>query len=212
MNAERDATPDTKKTTPHGWHDRFFRWRGWLVIVLCAALLATLVAVRGWQRPARRDTLIAAPLVAVGIAMRVWARSYLLRGTNTRRVHARRLVIEGPYRRVRNPLYVGNMAMAAGLALAFAGPIAGGGILLLLFLLYSIVVRSEESILRTAFPERYDEVAAAVPRWWPRLRPIPAGEASEPPQLLPALRSEAQRIAGGVCAWAIALWIASAGL
>jgi protein-S-isoprenylcysteine O-methyltransferase Ste14 len=211
MNAERDPAPDATKSTPLGWHDRVFRWRGWLVILLAAALLATIVAVRGWRRPLLRDTLLAAPLVVFGIAMRVWARSYLLRGTNTRRVHARRLVIEGPYRRLRNPLYVGNMAMASGLALAFAGPYAAGGILLLLFALYSVVVRSEESILRTTFPERYAEVATAVPRWWPLWKPIPGGEAPDPPQFLPALRSEAQRIAGGVCAWAIALWFASVG-
>ena len=209
MNPSRVEAPDTTQSTPPGWHDRFFRWRGWLVIVLGVLLFAALVAFRGWRRPALIDTLVAAPIVALGSAMRVWARSYLLRGTNTRRVHARRLVVVGPYRRLRNPLYVGNMAIAAGLALAFAGPIAGGAMLLLLFALYSIVVRSEESILRTAFPERYGEIAASVPRWLPRWRPIPLGEASEPPQFLPALRSEAQRIAGASCAWAIALWIAS---
>jgi len=209
MSPSSDDAPDTTKATPPGWHDRFFRWRGWLVIVGVTAIFGALLATRGWRPPVVRDALVAAPLVALGISMRVWARSYLLRGTNTRRVHARRLVVEGPYRRLRNPLYVGNMAIAAGLALAFAGPIAGGALLLLLFALYSIVVRSEESILRTAFPERYGEIARAVPRWVPRLKPIAAGDAGEPPQFLPALRSEAQRIAGASCAWAIALWIAS---
>jgi len=212
MNDANDEAPDTKKSTPPGWHDRFFRWRGWLVAVVGTLLFAVLVAARGWQRPALRDTLAAAPIVAIGIAMRVWARSYLLRGTNTRRVHARRLVVDGPYRRLRNPIYVGNMAIAAGLALAFAGPIAAGLLLLLLFSIYSIVVRSEESILRQAFPERYDEVASAVPRWWPLLRPFTAAGSSELPNLLGALRSEAQRIAGAGCAWAIALWIASVSL
>jgi protein-S-isoprenylcysteine O-methyltransferase Ste14 len=209
MNQPIDQAPDTIKSTPPGWHDRFFRWRGWLVIVGVTAIFGALVAVRGWRPPALRDTLAAAPLVALGVAMRVWARSYLLRGTNTRRVHARRLVVDGPYRRLRNPLYVGNMTIAAGLALAFAGPLAAGLLLLLMFVIYSIVVRSEESILRLAFPERYDEITAAVPRWWPRLKPAPAGDAPEPPQFLPALRSEAQRIAGAGCAWGVALWIAS---
>jgi protein-S-isoprenylcysteine O-methyltransferase Ste14 len=208
MNLESDATGETKPAPKGGWHDTFFRWRGWLVIVLGALLLVTVVAVQGWKRPSLRDALAAAPLVALGIAMRVWARSYLLRGTNTRRVHARRFVVDGPYRRLRNPLYVGNMAIAAGLALAFAGPIAGAALLILLFALYSVVVRSEEAILRATFPERYDEVAAAVPRWWPRLRPIASGEASDPPQFLAAFRSEAQRIAGAGGAWGVALWLA----
>jgi protein-S-isoprenylcysteine O-methyltransferase Ste14 len=207
-STETTATKPADAPPPSGWHDTFFRWRGWLVIVMGALLLVGVVAIRGWQRPTLRDALAAAPLVALGIAMRVWARSYLLRGTNTRRVHARRFVVDGPYRRLRNPLYVGNMAIAAGLALAFAGPIAGAALLLLLFSLYSIVVRSEESILRTTFAERYDEVAGAVPRWWPRLRPIAAGEASEPPQFMSALRSEAQRIAGAGGAWGVALWLA----
>jgi protein-S-isoprenylcysteine O-methyltransferase Ste14 len=214
MNLERGApsesteSEETEDRAAESWHDKFFRWRGWLVIVLGVALLGAVVAIQGFRRPSLRDALLAAPVIALGIAMRVWARSYLLRGTNTRRVHARRLVVDGPYRRLRNPLYVGNMAIAAGLALAFAGPIAGAALLLLMFALYSVVVRSEETILRTTFPERYDEVASAVPRWWPRLRPFTAAECDDLPNLFGALRSEAQRIAGASGAWGVAFWLA----
>ena len=200
-SGEPDARPST-------WHDALFRLRGWLVIAIAVVLFLTLVATRGWQRPIRRDTFAAAPIVAAGIAIRVWARSYLLRGTNTRRVHARRIVVDGPYRRVRNPIYVGNMEVACGLALAFAGPIAAGVLLLLLFVLYSGVVHSEEAILRATFPERFDELAAKVPRWWPRLKA--AAPVADPPvpEVLGALRSEMHRIAGASGAWGVALWLA----
>ena len=59
---------------PSTWHDALFRLRGWLVIAIAVVLFLSLVATRGWQRPIRRDTFAAAPIVAAGIAIRVWAR------------------------------------------------------------------------------------------------------------------------------------------
>jgi protein-S-isoprenylcysteine O-methyltransferase Ste14 len=191
------------------WHDAVFRLRGWLVLGVVGFLLVATVVTRGWPRPALANTLLAAPIVALGVAMRVWARSYLLRGTNTRRVHARRLVEGGPYRRLRNPIYFGNIFAAAGLALAFAGPVAATFAFLLLFTVYSGVVRSEEAVLRRTFPERFERLSL-VPRWWPRSRlpPLAADADAPAPQLMRALRSEGQRIAGFATAWVAAFWLA----
>lgn len=194
------------------WKDLLFRRRGWFVAASVSLLALAVFAVGGWPKPTPLHAWCAAPLVLLGMGMRVWARCYLVRGTNTRRVHARRLVEGGPYRRIRNPIYVGNVAAASGLALAFAGPLPAALLFALLGAIYSAVVRSEEAVLTRTFPERFRRLSA-VPRWWPRARlraPALADDADAPaPQLLAALRGEVQRILGAGAAWWIAVWLAS---
>ena len=224
MLAMNDASPGSAAELPpvltsapqaapkETWNDLLFRRRGWCVAAGVSLLAVAVVAVGGWPRPTPIHVGWAAPLVLFGMGMRVWARCYLLRGTNTRRVHARRLVEGGPYRRIRNPIYVGNVALASGLALAFAGPLPAALLLALLGAIYSAVVRSEEAVLTRTFPEQFGRLSA-VPRWWPRARlyaPVLAADADAPaPQLLAALRGEAQRILGVSAAWWIAFWLAS---
>lgn len=224
MLAMNDASPGSAAELPpvltdapqaapkETWNDLLFRRRGWFVAAGVSLLALAVFAVGGWPRPTILYVGCAAPLVLLGMGMRVWARCYLLRGTNTRRVHARRLVEGGPYRRIRNPIYVGNVALASGLALAFAGPLAAALLLALLGTIYSAVVRSEEAVLTRTFPVQFSRLSA-VPRWWPRARlhaPALAHDADSPaPQLLAALRSELQRILGISAAWWIAFWLAS---
>src|SRR5262245_56390000 len=119
------STPATTPLQGPGFRDFLFRWRGWGVILLGAGFAVGALWWRNSQgtlAPTLRDALIALPIVAFGVFFRVWSRCYFTRGSDTRRIQAHRLVVVGPYRRVRNPLYVGNMAIAAGLALAFLGP------------------------------------------------------------------------------------------
>ena len=208
------ATRATAEATPKAtWKDLLFRRRGWFVAAGIALLSLAVIAIGGWPTPTPLQAWCAAPLVVLGMGMRVWARCYLVRGSNTRRVHARRLVEGGPYRRIRNPVYFGNVAAACGIALAFAGPLPAALLLALLGTIYSVVVRSEEAVLTRTFPEQYGRLSQAVPRWWPRARlhaPVPADDADAPaPQLLTALRGEVQRILGAGAAWWIALWLAS---
>jgi protein-S-isoprenylcysteine O-methyltransferase Ste14 len=80
----------------------------------------------------------------------------------------RRLVVRGPYRLVRNPMYLG-----AGLALAGAAAFYQSLPLLVytaLFLLIShlFVVLYEEPALRQTFERDYESYCRRVGRWWPR--------------------------------------------
>ena len=80
----------------------------------------------------------------------------------------RRLVIRGPYRFVRNPMYIG-----AGLALAGAALYSGSFSLLAyaaVFLLatHLLVVAYEEPALRQSFGKEYEAYCSRVRRWWPR--------------------------------------------
>lgn len=181
--------------------DALFRWRGWGVIALGVVVLGF-----SWPlRPRLPFVLWALPVVLFGVAFRVWSRCYFTRGSDTRRIQAHRLIAMGPYRRVRNPLYVGNMAVAVGIALAFAGPWAALAFLVALFVLYSGVIRSEEAILLQTHGESYAEFRRRVPRWIPRLRPLPADPDAPPAAVAHALRKETQRVAGALAAWGLAL-------
>jgi protein-S-isoprenylcysteine O-methyltransferase Ste14 len=201
-------TSVSSAAAPRGLRDLLFRWRGWGVIVLGALALAVHGMVNWPPKPLVRDVLLAAPLVLIGVFFRVWARCHFTRGSDTRRIQAHRLIVAGPYRRVRNPLYVGNLAIAVGLTLAFAGPWTAGALLVALVLLYSGVIRSEEAVLERTWGESYVEFRRQVPRWLPRLRPLPADPDSPPPAFGHALRKERQRIAGALGGWALALLIA----
>ena len=81
----------------------------------------------------------------------------------------RRLVVQGPYRLVRNPMYLG-----AGLALAGAAlfcqsiPLLGYAGLFLL-VTHFFVVLYEEPTLRQTFEGDYDAYCRRTGRWWPKL-------------------------------------------
>lgn len=82
-----------------------------------------------------------------------------------------RLVIEGPYRHVRNPLYVTDFALILGTAL-----LANDPFLFLLAALYAaqlaLQLPLEERELRLRFGRRYTRYCQLVPRFIPRIRPI----------------------------------------
>jgi protein-S-isoprenylcysteine O-methyltransferase Ste14 len=88
-----------------------------------------------------------------------------------------RLVVSGPYRRVRNPMYVAVVAIILGQAALFEDLrlVAYGAAIWLAFHLF--VLFYEEPTLRRTHPRDYAAFAAAVPRWRPRIRPWRAGEA-----------------------------------
>jgi len=82
-----------------------------------------------------------------------------------------RLVVSGFYRHVRNPMYVGVLAIVLGQALLFgvAGLLGYAAILWIAF--HVFVLGYEEPALASAFGDDYARLRANVPRWIPRLRP-----------------------------------------
>jgi protein-S-isoprenylcysteine O-methyltransferase Ste14 len=83
-----------------------------------------------------------------------------------------RLVVRGPYRRVRNPMISGVLCVLLGEALAF-GSLAVLGWLAFVFALNAVYFPLiEEPDLRLRFGADYEAYRAAVPRWVPRLRPF----------------------------------------
>jgi protein-S-isoprenylcysteine O-methyltransferase Ste14 len=82
-----------------------------------------------------------------------------------------RLIVSGLYRYVRNPMYVGVIAVIFGEALLMADikVLIYGAIFWLLTHLF--VLFYEEPTLRRRYGARYDAYCAAVRRWLPRLTP-----------------------------------------
>ena len=80
----------------------------------------------------------------------------------------RRLVVRGPYRLVRNPMYLGAGLALAGAALFYQSiPLLGyAGVFLLITHLF--VVLYEEPILRQTFDTDYESYCRRVGRWWPK--------------------------------------------
>ena len=109
---------------------------------------------------------------AAGAAVALWCVftfASIGRGTPAPFDPPRRLVIQGPYRFVRNPMYIG-----AGLALASAALFYESLPLLVyagLFLLatHLFVFGYEEPTLRRTFGQEYEAYCRQVRRWWPRI-------------------------------------------
>jgi protein-S-isoprenylcysteine O-methyltransferase Ste14 len=122
-----------------------------------------IVIVFAWfSHPTRESMLWGVPISMAGLALRAWAAGCLAKN--------QRLATGGPYAHTRNPLYIGTLLVAVGLAVA-----ARSGWLALLFaavflLVYLPVIQNEEQHLRVLFPE-YADYARAVPALWPRLTP-----------------------------------------
>jgi len=128
-------------------------------------------------------------LVAAAALLRTWGTSYLQADVmRDRRVHTDRLLADGPYRYVRNPLYLGNILMAIGIG--FMASRTGFVILSVGMTVFVIrLLLREESELSRDQGEPYRRYSAAVPRLVPALAPRvpPAGNK---PQWAQALRAE----------------------
>jgi hypothetical protein len=70
---------------------------------------------------------------------------------------------------VRNPLYLGNIALWAGFAIAARLLWLAPFVTLLLAVEYHAIVRWEEQLLEARFGDDYREYTTRVPRWWPTL-------------------------------------------
>jgi protein-S-isoprenylcysteine O-methyltransferase Ste14 len=82
----------------------------------------------------------------------------------------RRLVVRGPYRFVRNPMYVGAGLAVAGAALFYRSMplIAYAGAFLVV--MHGFVMLYEEPTLRQTFEGDYEAYCRRVGRWWPKWR------------------------------------------
>jgi protein-S-isoprenylcysteine O-methyltransferase Ste14 len=107
-------------------------------------------------------------VVGAGELLRLWAVRHIGVISRTRSDRLGPLISTGPFHWVRNPLYMGNLALWVGFTLS-AGPIwLLPPIVVLLAIEYHAIVRWEEGLLDKRLGETYRLYASRVPRWMPR--------------------------------------------
>lgn len=140
-------------------------------------------AITGWHLP--EPLPFAGILAALGVVLllpALWvlvdsfirfARSL---GTPAPIAPTERLVVEGWYRYVRNPMYVAVVAIILGQALLFGSWGAFFWGVVVFVAVHLFVVTYEEPTLGEQFGDDYREYRAHVGRWLPRLTPWRAGQ------------------------------------
>jgi protein-S-isoprenylcysteine O-methyltransferase Ste14 len=162
------------------------RWRVPLGFA-CAALFFLLAQ-------ARPGTLIVGGLVALpGLALRAWATGHLRKNDA--------LATTGPYAYTRNPLYLGSFAIGLGFTIA-AGKLILGLVFAVLFLgIYVPVMRVEALTLDELFGKDYQDYAAAVPLFLPRVTAYRSGTETKYDPALYRRYREYRAAIGLVVAW-----------
>jgi protein-S-isoprenylcysteine O-methyltransferase Ste14 len=125
--------------------------------------------------PWRTLSLLAFSLGALVYARCVWDFASFGRGTPAPIDAPQKLVIRGPYRIVRNPMYVGVLCVVLGWAARYASALhlLYAGAVGTAFHLFTVLY--EEPHLRREFGEDYVRYCARVGRWLPRLHRPRAG-------------------------------------
>jgi protein-S-isoprenylcysteine O-methyltransferase Ste14 len=162
-----------------------------------------LVAAFAWfSRPALDSLLWGLPVSLVGLALRGWAAGCVVKN--------QMLATGGPYAYTRNPLYLGTLLVAAGLALASRSIGLGVLFAVVFALVYLPVIQLEEQHLRTLFPA-YNQYAAGVPALWPR-RPRGPRQSANPFDWRLYLKNREYQAGAGLAAGVVLLvWKAVRG-
>ena len=134
--------------------ETLYRWR-------VRAGTLSLIVILAFASPSARS-LVAGGLVALaGLAVRAWAAGHLRK--------EKELTVSGPYQYTRNPLYLGNLIIGAGVGIA-ARSLPVAGILVVYFLLfYPVIIMKEKDRMSRLFPDAYRTYRAFVPLFVPRI-------------------------------------------
>lgn len=170
MSATVSLQPQPLQRDP----DSMTRLGGWLFkhrTLIPIPLALPLLFLRAGEAPASRLQIIAGiALVACGELVRLRAVRNIGAISRTRRDRLGPLVATGPFARVRNPLYLGNIALWTGFALVARLPWMVPVVVVLLGFEYHAIVRWEEHLLESRLGDDYRAYAARVPRWIPSLK------------------------------------------
>lgn len=154
----------------------FFRTRNALFPVLLAAVLVAFPPHPLGDPVFDALAVVGLALALLGQALRVLTigLDYVKRGGKRKRVYADRLVTGGLYAHCRNPMYTGNVLIALGALLLAGNPwaVAVGGVFVLVA--YASIIAAEEAYLLDRFGDQYAAYVHRTPRWWVRLRGLPA--------------------------------------
>jgi len=124
------------------------------------------------------DASVGALFVVWGEYLRLWAVRHIGVISRTRSSRLGPLIVGGPYAYVRNPIYVGNLLLWAGVT-CWYDPKLLPVCWLVLLPHYYLMAKWEEHLLRERHDSTFHVYARRVPGWWPYWR-------RHPTTLLPA--------------------------
>jgi protein-S-isoprenylcysteine O-methyltransferase Ste14 len=138
-----------------------------------------------------------------GAFLRTWGTAYLSPAVvQDPALHGEAIIADGPYRYVRNPLYLGNFIHT--LALALLMPPSGAIFCILAISLFQLrLIAAEESFLTAKLGEPYLAYCAKVPRLIPALTPRVPASATQPKWPLAFL--------GEIYVWGVVVTFATLG-
>jgi protein-S-isoprenylcysteine O-methyltransferase Ste14 len=152
----------------------FFKYRNYAFPAFLAAVFIGLdpAPLAGSGRADQWLDLLGVAVAALGSAFRFWVigLAYIKRGGVNKQVFADNLVVNGMFGVCRNPLYVGNATVLAGLFLMHNNPwayVLGAGFF---GFAYAGIIAAEEAYLKAKFGAGYTRYMAEVPRLWPDFR------------------------------------------
>ena len=132
--------------------------------------------VLSWSGVVRPATIGLVQIVGVavglaGAALALWcilAFAFVGKGTPAPFDPPRQLVVRGPYRYVRNPMYIGAATALGGAAIFYRSIALLCYLALFLVITHAFVVWYEEPTLARLFGSDYQAYRASVRRWLPR--------------------------------------------
>lgn len=143
----------------------------------------------GFQAATMVLLVIAIVFAALGAGLRTWGSAYVGAGVvNSPDMHGAALLADGPYRRSRNPLYLGTLLHTIGIAVLM--PPAGAVFAIAaIWILQVRLALAEEPFLLHRFGQAYREYEQRVPRFLPSPKAmVPA--AGQRPQWIQAVMGE----------------------
>ena len=176
-----------------------------LRLVAIYLMLAVLLV---FSRPTPMSVTAGFVFLLVGEAVRVWAAGHLVKNVE--------LVVAGPYRFTRNPLYLGRLLIFSGLCVMARMPY---GINLGLLALGWVVFfsyylprkeRIESARLQGLHGEAYDRYREAVPALFPTRSPIPETTSTGWSSRRLIRNREHWMVLAMAIVWLLMLWIAHA--
>jgi protein-S-isoprenylcysteine O-methyltransferase Ste14 len=124
-----------------------------------AAVAVVLLATPNWT-----SIIVGAAISFLGLAVRTWASGHLRK--------EKKLAVSGPYRYSRNPLYLGNFILGAGIAAGSRSWWILGLFIVYFAVFYPFIICQERERMKQLFPEQYEEYGKKVPLFfpWPKRR------------------------------------------
>ena len=105
---------------------------------------------------------IGSSIAICGLLIRAWSSGHIRKNQD--------LAVSGPYAYTRNPLYLGSFLLGLGFMVASAVWWLGLLFAVLFLGIYFPVMSVESDELRAIFGKKFDNYAAKVPLFFPRLR------------------------------------------